>query len=160
MMHGFQVRWGWTRRTALAWALCFFLMWVTGVVLYGLPSQELLDMSSTEQGIRRLSVVLHGVLTWFLCVLSGRGVWAHVPRTWHRRSHMRSWWWGVLSLLALLGLVVTGLVLLYGAEWLHATVSTAHFWIGMIALVVLLTHVSRRMGSKPRIKASTAFQSR
>ena len=73
---------------------------------------------------------------------------------------MRSWWWGVLSLLALLGLVVTGLVLLYGAEWLHATVSTAHFWFGMIALLVLLTHVSRRKGNKPRIKASTAFQSR
>lgn len=160
MNEWFQGRWGWTRTTALAWAMCFLLMWVTGVVLYLLPSQELLEMSSTEQSIRRGAVVLHGVLTWLLCVLSGRAVWAHVPCIWHRRSHARAWWWGVLSLLVLGVLVVTGLVLLYGTESVHQASSVTHYWTGMMALVVLLAHVCRASRRKSGIKASTVSQLR
>jgi hypothetical protein len=132
---------GWIRTVLTAWVIVLLLLWVSGVVLRQWPAQALLEMSEWEQTLRRTAQVLHGVCTWVICLLSGRGLWPHLSLMWKGRARQQPWWWGCASLLLLLVLSVSGLMLLYGAEPLLALMSDLHFWIGLLLPLVLTLHV-------------------
>jgi hypothetical protein len=141
---------GWTRAVLTAWVISLLLLWVSGVLLRQWPADALLDMSEWEQALRRAAQVLHGVCTWLICLLSGRGLWPHLSLMWKGRTRQQQWWWGCASLALLLVLSVSGLLLLYGAEPLLALMSNLHFWIGLFLPLVLTLHLGVMKGRTVR----------
>ena len=135
---------GWGRATFVWMTWVTVLLWVTGCVMYLLPTQELMDMSELQALLRRSSGIAHGVLTWAFCVMCGRGVWPHVRMMWHKHSERAKWWWGMTHLLWLVLLAVGGLVLLYGSPEWHDAMSPLHFWLGAVLPVIFLAHTWRR----------------
>ena len=94
--------------------------------------------------MRRATGVVHGVLTWVFCAMVGRGVWPHVRVMWHKPANAQ--WWigcGIFALFA--GLMITGLLLLYGNAELHDGSSVPHYWMGLLCPLVFLPHTWRRI---------------
>lgn len=119
-------------------------LWLSGWVMYGLPVEDLPDMSATLATLRRVSGVVHGSVAWLFCVLCGRGVWPHVRVMWHRHALQGKWVWGLFNLLLFLFLTLGGLVLLYGTPWMHDGLSHWHFWAGAVVPASYGLHTRRR----------------
>lgn len=132
---------GWTRTLFIAWVVCLLLLWLSGVALRQSPTETLLDMSEQVHALRRAAQVLHGVCSWAICLLAGRGLWPHLSVMWRGRARQRLWWWGWAGLTLLLVLTVSGLMLLYGTEAVLAITSALHFWSGLFVPLVLALHV-------------------
>ena len=126
----------------LSWVI--LILWVTGLGMFLLPVSELLDMTVVESMTRRLCAVTHGVGTWVLCVLCGRGVWPHVLLMWRQRHDRRQWSWGVLNLCVIVVLALSGLMLLYGSPQLHERLALVHWGLGMVAPLPWVIHAWRR----------------
>jgi hypothetical protein len=125
----------------LSWlSLALLVLWGTGVLMYLLPASELMDMSESQAALRRTSGIVHGVTTWLVCGLCGRGVWPHVQLMWSHRVDRRQWSWGVVNLTVLLVLLASGLVLLYGHADVHELTSTSHVWVGLLAPLPYVVH--------------------
>lgn len=135
---------GWGKTTFRWTATVLLLLWGTGVVMYFLPLDALMDMTTFEVLSRRAATVLHGVLVWGLCVLCGRSLWPHVRVVWQRRDAMSTWLLGVGSFICLALVAAAGLALLYGTSWMHDWASFVHWWLGLCLPVVLVAHAWRR----------------
>ena len=135
---------GWSRATWRWMVAAVVLMWASGVLLYLWPAESVMEMSDWQMHLRHASVVLHGVLTWLLCVLCGRGLWPHLRVMWQRREQRAHWIWGVLSFVGLSFVAGAGVLLLYGSSSLHDTVSAVHWWVGVALPLLMLAHVWRR----------------
>jgi hypothetical protein len=135
---------GWGRTTfGLMTAVCT-LLWSTGVVMFVFPVSELMDMTPFQASIRHASGVVHGVATWWFCVMCGRGVWPHLRVMWHKRAEKTKWILGQANFVLLGWLALSGLLLLYGTSDLHETVSPLHFWTGAAVPLIFLAHTWRR----------------
>ena len=119
-------------------------LWLSGCVLYGLPVEDLPEMSVNQAVLRRASGVVHGCVAWLFCMLCGRGVWPHVRVMWHRHSQRGKWTWGLVNLLLFFFLACGGLVLLYGNPWMHESLLPWHFWVGAIGPAAYLVHTRGR----------------
>ena len=135
---------GWGRRTFLAMAIISALLWLSGVWMHAWPMDELFDMAPDEAMMRRIAGVVHGVLTWVFCVMVGRGVWPHVRVMWHKPANAQ-WWMGCGIFALFAGLMITGLLLLYGNAELHDGSSAPHYWMGLLGPLVFLPHTWRRI---------------
>lgn len=130
---------GWNHVTWRWMVAAVLLMWTSGVLLYVLPAETLMEMSDLQVVLRHASLILHGVLTWLLCVLCGRGLWPHVRVVWQRREQRAHWIWGLISFVGLSFVAGAGVLLLYGSSSIHDTVSVLHWWVGgcCVALAVV-----------------------
>lgn len=135
---------GWSRATWRWMVATVVLMWASGVLLYLWPAESVMDMTDWQVRLRHASVVSHGVLTWLLCVLCGRGLWPHVRVVWQRREQRAHWIWGLISFVCLSFVTGAGVLLLYGSSSLHETVSGLHWWVGVALPLLMLAHVWRR----------------
>lgn len=135
---------GWSHLTWRWMVATVLLMWASGLLLYLWPADALMEMSDLQVLLRRASLVVHGVLTWLLCVLCGRGLWPHVRIMWQRRDQRMHWLWGVFGFVGLSLVAGAGLLLLYGSSNLRDTVSQVHWWGGVGLPLLLLAHVWRR----------------
>jgi len=136
---------GWGRTTFLMMATVSLLLWCTGIVMFLFPAAELMDMTPAEVAWRHALGVVHGVLTWFFCVLCGRGVWPHVRVMWHKQDARIKWVLGVMNLIWLLAIALGGLFLLYGSPELHDWMSPLHFWMGALCPLLFLAHTWRKL---------------
>ena len=135
---------GWSRAT-WRWMVAAMLgMWGSGVVLWVWPSDVLMTLDEWQQAIRHGGVVVHGVLTWCVCVLCGRGVWPHLHIVWQRRGAWahRVRGWG--SFVVLCVIAAAGLCLLYGPAGLRDSASALHGWLGLVWPALVWAHVWRR----------------
>lgn len=148
-MHRTKHMAGWGGSTFWLMTAVTACLWLSGCVLYGLPAENLPDMSDTQALVRRVSVVAHGSVAWLFCMLCGRAVWPHVRVMWHRHALRGKWAWGLLNLMLFVFLALGGLVLLYGSPWMHDSVSPWHFWTGVLIPVVYLAHTWGRMLPAP-----------
>lgn len=131
---------GWTGVAFAGLSLSLLVLWGTGWVMYAWPIADLMDMTEMEAMLRRAPGVVHGVTTWGVCVLGGRGVWPHVQWMFHHRVDWHQWGWGLVNLTLLVVLAISGLLLLYGrADW-HEALSPAHFWVGAFAPLPYILH--------------------
>ena len=135
---------GWSRATWCWMRITLALMWASGVLLWLWPVEAVLSLDALQQGARHSAVVLHGVLTWLLCVLCGRGVWPHLRVIWQRRDDWTHWMWGWLSFVVLCLMAGAGLLLLYGPADTHDVLADIHAWLGIFWPALLLGHVWRR----------------
>jgi hypothetical protein len=135
---------GWSRATWRWMVPTMLLMWGSGLLLWVWPAETVMTLSDLLQRLRHSAVVLHGVLTWWLCVLCGRGVWPHLRVIWQRRDALANWAWGLVSFVALCVVAAAGLLLLYGPASLHDGASELHGWLGVVLPALLLAHVWRR----------------
>ncbi len=135
---------GWSRATWRWMVAAMLAMWGSGLVLLVWPADMLMTLDEWQQVLRHSAVVLHGVVTWLLCVLCGRGLWPHLRVIWQRREAPAHWAWGLVSLVALCCVAAAGLLLLYGPARLHDNVSELHGWLGLVLPALLLGHVWRR----------------
>lgn len=139
---------GWAGVAFAGLSLAMLVLWGTGMVMYLLPVSELMEMSDMQIVIRRSTGVMHGVVTWVVCVLCGRGVWPHVQLMFQHRGDRRQWTWGLVNLAVLTILLVSGLVLLYGsADW-HEGTSLGHFWVGALAPLAYVVHGWNRLSRR------------
>jgi hypothetical protein len=138
-------RGGWTGVTFVGLSLVLGLLWVTGFVMLGWSSIDMLEISDSEALLRRSATVAHGVMAWVFCVLCGRGVWPHVQAMSHR--HMNRWQsgWGWVNLSVVVLLAVSGLLLLYGSAAVHEFISPGHFWVGALAPMSYVLHAWKRL---------------
>lgn len=143
-MHRMKHMAGWGRSTFWMMTAVVLLLWLSGCVMYGLPAEELPDMTASQATMRRFSGVVHGVVSWLFCMMLGRGVWPHVRVMWHRRTDPAKWLWGLCNLVLLGFLALGGLVLLYGSPWMHDALSPWHFWLGALGPLLYLAHTWRR----------------
>ena len=135
---------GWGRTTFLLMAgVCLSLL-ITGLVMFFLPTSDLMDMPPAVAALRHDAGVVHGVSTWFFCLMCGRGVWPHVRAMWHKQGEPIKWALGLSNLSLFAALVLTGLFLLYGSPDLHDDASPLHFWIGALCPLFFLAHSWRR----------------
>lgn len=132
---------GWSRATWRWMVAAMLAMWGSGLVLLVWPADMLMTLDEWQQVLRHSAVVLHGVVTWLLCVLCGRGLWPHLRVIWQRREAPAHWAWGLVSLVALCCVAAAGLLLLYGPARLHDNVSELHGWLGLVLPALLLAHV-------------------
>lgn len=126
-------------------SLVLGLLWVTGIVMLGWPSTDMLEMSDSETLLRRSAAVVHGVMAWVFCVLCGRGVWPHVQAMFRRQLNRWQWGWGWVNLSVIVLLAVSGLLLLYGSAAVHEIMSSGHFWVGALAPMPYLLHGWKRL---------------
>ena len=89
---------GWSRATWRWMVAAMLAMWGSGLVLLVWPADMLMTLDEWQQVLRHSAVVLHGVVTWLLCVLCGRGLWPHLRVIWQRREAPAHWAWGLVSL--------------------------------------------------------------
>lgn len=135
---------GWGGNGFAMMSLVLLVLWITGWVMYCLPADTLAEMSQFQETLRRSSGILHGVLSWFLCVLLGRTVWPHVGALWYQRKHRSQWLWGLINLQLLGFLSAGGLLLMYGNASVHDGMSPWHFGAGAILPVCFVAHAARR----------------
>jgi H+/Cl- antiporter ClcA len=119
-------------------------LWLSGLVMYWLPAEELPDMTPIQEGLRHACGIVHGTVSWVFCVMLGRGVWPHVRVMWHRRTRRAQWVWGTINLTMLGFLSLGGLTLLYGSPGLHEVMSSWHFWVGASLPLMYLAHTWKR----------------
>ena len=135
---------GWGKTTFLLMtAVCLALL-ITGLVMFFLPASDLMDMPPDQATLRHSAGVVHGVSTWFFCLMCGRGVWPHVRVMWHKQGEPFKWALGLVNLSLFGGIALTGLFLLYGSADLHEDVSPLHFWMGALSPLMLVGHSWRR----------------
>jgi hypothetical protein len=144
LMHKIKHMAGWGRGTFFLMTLVLVSLWLSGLVMYFLPTDALSEMSEGEISFRRISVISHGVASWFCCVMLGRALWPHARAMWSRRSDQLKWLLGFVNLTHLLFLTLGGLVLLYGSPLTHDLLSPLHFWAGALFPLIYLTHTWRR----------------
>jgi hypothetical protein len=135
---------GWSKTTFLLMSAVCLLLLLTGLVMFLLPASDLMDMSAGQAALRHGAGVVHGVCTWFFCFMCGRAVWPHVRVMWHKRGHSYTWALGLINLIFLAGIALTGLFLLYGNPDLHDQASPLHFWMGVWSPFILVFHTWRR----------------
>lgn len=134
---------------AFAWlTVTLLVLWITGVVMMEWPASELMDMSDAEAMLRRVSGIVHGVMTWVLCVVLGRGVWPHVLLMIRQRADRWQWNWGWINLAVLGVLAVSGVVLLYGSAAWHDATASVHAWLGIVSVLPYVLHTWRRWASR------------
>lgn len=143
-MHRMNYMAGWSRTTFYMMTALIAGLWLSGCVMYWLPAEALPEMTATQETIRRASNIVHGVLSWFFCVMIGRGVWPHAWVMWRRHTQPVKWILGVSNLVLLGFLVLGGLVLLYGSPVVHDVLSRWHFWVGALGPMFYVAHTWRR----------------
>jgi hypothetical protein len=135
---------GWGKTTFFLMTAVCLLLFITGLVMFLLPATELIDMSPELATLRRSAGVVHGVSTWFFCLMCGRGVWPHVRVMWHKQGEPMKWALGLANLSMFGVIALTGLFLLYGSPELHEDASPLHFWMGALCPLIFLAHSWRR----------------
>lgn len=135
---------GWVGLAFALMSVTLLVLWATGLVMVGLPASELMEMSELEVAVRRASGILHGVMTWVLCVACGRGVWPHIQLMFRRSRDSSQWVWGVVNLAVIVVLALGGLVLLYGSPDWHTWMACTHTWLGICAPLPYVRHVWTR----------------
>jgi len=135
---------GWGRTTFILMTAVCLSLWVTGLVMFEFPVSELMDMTPAQALLRHNAGVVHGVASWFFCVMCGRGVWPHVRVMWHKQGEATKWVLGMINLVVLAFIALGGLVLLYGSPEMHDWISPFHFWMGVVCALIFLAHTWRR----------------
>ena len=143
-MHRMKHMAGWGRTTFWMMTAVIGCLWFSGCVMYWLPAEAMADMTETQETVRRVSGIVHGIFSWLFCVMLGRGVWPHVRVMWHRHTQQVKWIWGVSNLVLLGFLVLGGLFLLYSSPMIHDVLSPWHFWMGAFCPLIYLAHTWRR----------------
>ncbi len=136
---------GWNG-AALAWLVLLSLaLWATGIAMHVFERDSVMELPQWQENLQRAATVVHGVLTWFFCVMAGRWVWPHISQMWGRRIRHGTWYLGIAT--ASLGLVLSlaGLGLLYGPGSWHETLSASHWWLGLCWPVLCALHAWRRL---------------
>jgi hypothetical protein len=117
--------------------LCYavwLLLCVTGVWWWW--DQDLQMNDPTERA--SLLMKVHGMAAAVVLVLFGSLLSTHVRVAWQRKRNRVS---GVLALLLMTVLGLTGLGLYYANEDTRAWVHQAHLWVGGVAVLLLPMHV-------------------
>lgn len=117
--------------------LCY-VVWlvvlITGVWWWWDQDQQMNDPA--ERAL--LLIKIHGVFAAIALLLFGSLLSTHVRVAWQRRRNRTS---GALAVMLLILLGASGLGLYYAdydnREWIH----TAHWWIGVVAMMLLPAHI-------------------
>ena len=122
-------------------AALVMVLWITGIAMRMWAGDDsVLEAPPWQAEWRHAAVVIHGVLAWLFCVVTGRWIWPHTTVFWRKRSHTLRWWLGLLTALISICLAIGGLCLLYGSPPLREITTPVHWWAGLVWPVVIALH--------------------
>jgi hypothetical protein len=114
----------------------FILCALSGILYFFYPQINLLSVIVSS----RLVLAIHGIASTFSLISLGIVLSVHIKIGWLVKSNRLS---GVIQLLSLIALLVTGCSLYYGPQSIREITLKMHYVFGFLFTVCFLSHVWR-----------------